>query len=104
MPADAGTLLAIRRWVGTSPDDTDLNARWDRLGNVEQTALEVLETRRADMVAGGRSFSVSGFYSQGSTAEAVKSLDDDIARLKAVIAGNPSGVGMARLSRSDLRR
>lgn len=104
--ADDATIAIelVRRWVGSTPDNDAIAERLDSGQSVERVALAILETRRADLIAGGPSFSISGHYSQGSSAEFVKSLDDSISQLKAIIGGNRSGIGMARLARSDLRR
>lgn len=99
MAASADELAAIRAWVGSTPDDTAVNAKWDRLLSVEAVALEILRGRRADYEASPASLSVSGEFSMG-VGDNIKSLTADIAALElAVASGSPVGVASARLRR-----
>ena len=73
-------IVAIRRRVGSVPDDTELNSIYDRTGSVTETAREVLELRLAELLRTPATFSVSGEYSQG-TAENIKGLQQSLAEL-----------------------
>lgn len=103
MAADPATIAAIRQWVGSTPDDNALSAGYDALGSAEGVALQILQTRRADLVAGGPSFSISGHYSQGSPAELLKAIDGQIDALIYAL-GCGSGLETYQLARSDRAR
>lgn len=73
-------LVHIRRSVGNTPDDAELNSIYDRVGDVDELILEVLETRLANLKAQPDSFSVPGEYSQ-STSKQMEMLEGQIAAL-----------------------
>lgn len=79
-------LIQIRRKIGTAPDDAALDAIYDRVGDLDELVLEVLEIRLADMMRAPSSFAVPGEYSQ-STSENIRALERDIAAL-----GGPTGL------------
>jgi hypothetical protein len=67
MALTAGEIIAIRREVGAEPDDTALNLAYDRLGSIGLVALEILETRYADLVSSPAQFTVFGEYGQNTS-------------------------------------
>lgn len=63
----------VRREIGNKPSDAEVNVIFDRLGDLDETINEILETRLATMLAAPAQFAVSGEYSQ-SNAENIKAL------------------------------
>lgn len=104
MALSTDQVVYIRRQVGSSPPDADLQAIFDRTGDVDVLVLEILETRYADMLANPTSFSVSGEYSQ-STGENLKALQKQIAVWRAYMASiglDPGPViGAVRITTPD---
>lgn len=99
MAASAAELAEIRRWVGSTPDDSTLNEIWDRLLSVNAVALEVLGKRLADFEKDPGSLSVVGDFSQ-STDVNIRSLNEKIAKLTGLVSsGSASGIGVSRLVR-----
>lgn len=78
---DDAVLATIRSWVGSSPTIGDLELRLDRLGDPNLVALEVLRSRRADLVSNPMQFTVVGDYSENRTAN-LKAISDDILQLE----------------------
>lgn len=70
----------LRRQVGTTIELTDLQTRYDRLGDLVEVAREVLEQRLADFSADPAQFDVTGTYSQNTGAN-IKALQDALAAL-----------------------
>lgn len=68
MPLVTDQLKVLRRQVGDKPSDDDLDAIYERVGSLTETAREVLEIRLANLVANPASFSVPGEYSQDTKA------------------------------------
>jgi len=72
------------KWLGSQlgdkPDAAELQAAFDRLGSVRDTALETLRKRRAGWLAQPMSVNVSGVASL-SYAENVKAIERQIAEL-----------------------
>jgi hypothetical protein len=77
----AEELAQIRALIGSKqpPSDADLAVAYDRLGSAEAVALEVLEGRYADLLAGPAKWAVEGDFSVDSS----KNID----KLGAAIAG-----------------
>jgi hypothetical protein len=77
---------AVRAWLigqlGTATDLTDLEVRYARLGTARAVAIEVLEERKAALIAQPANVSVSSVVSV-STAENIKAIERQIARLEA---------------------
>ena len=67
MALTAGQIIAIRREIGSEPDDAALNLAYDRLGSTGLVALEILETRYADLVSSPAQFTVFGEYGQNTS-------------------------------------
>lgn len=61
-------IVLMRRWVGRRPSDDDLQTIYDRTGSLTETVREVLETRRADLIADPASYAITGEYSQDTRA------------------------------------
>lgn len=97
----------IRSWVGDTPDDADLAARFARLGDAHTVALEVLRWRRANFVAEPLSESLSGDYRQDASAN-IAALDSSIRQLEDLVAASSSTSGgtvtMGSLVRLDRER
>jgi hypothetical protein len=85
-------LVYSRRQIGNKPLDAELNTIFDRVGNVDQLVLEVLETRYAELIRNPATFSVSGEYSQ-STAENIKALAKRITAWRAYMVSIGLEVG-----------
>ena len=89
-PAD---LRDVRRWVGTNPDDTTLTALLDEPLTVAATALAVLGARRADMLAAPAILDVDGDMSRSYVTNLTQ-LDQQIADLEKIVAGETAGTGV----------
>jgi hypothetical protein len=70
MALSTDQLVDIRRQIGDTvpPSDADLNAIYDRTGDVDELVREVLERRLATLLASPAQFSVAGEYSQSTAA------------------------------------
>ncbi len=84
MALTAGQIIAIRREIGSEPDDATLNAAYDRLGTLGLVALEILETRYADLVSSPAQFTVFGEYGQ-NTGQNLIDLRGQLERLRSGI-------------------
>lgn len=90
MALTAGQIIAIRREVGSEPDDVALNLAYDRLGSTGLVALEILETRYADLVSSPAQFTVFGEYGQ-NTSQNLIDLRMQLERLRSGVT-DTSGV------------
>lgn len=78
-------IAAVRRWVGSQPDDVDLWVTLDQYGeDPDRAALHILRVRYADMVANPAKWAVVDDYSQDGTAN-LAFLRAQIARLEAIV-------------------
>lgn len=104
MALDAATLNGVRRWVGSSPDDTTIEATYAiaGLGTIEATALSILQTRLADLEGNPAEFEVVGDYRQ-ATSKNIDALRARIADLEALCGAGGSVVSTGRLVRCDGR-
>ncbi len=101
-------LTFIRRYVGASPEDAELDAFYAAEGSAPLVARRILSTRLADMLSNPTSFSVDG-YSQSYSAEQIKGVRSLIAELDGIIAAdvqsddldNALGIGTATMYRPD---
>ena len=59
-------IVAIRRFIGDEPVDADLQPMYVRYENLKGVVLEVLQTRRANLLASPLQFSVVGEYGQNA--------------------------------------
>lgn len=78
----------VRRWVGSSPDDDaiDIVLARDDIDSPEAAALDILYSRRADIVGGHSSFAIDGDARwTRDVAAALKALDSVIGRLEAAL-------------------
>ena len=100
MALDADILAEIRSHVGSTPDDTDLEARYTRHGTVAATALEVIRGRLADILARPEQLRVEGDYSESWAAniKALQAKEQELVGL-VVADGGAGGVQVARLTR-----
>lgn len=105
MAITADDLAVIRSHVGSTPNDADLTARWERLGTVEKVALEVLRGRLADLLAAPASLRVDGDYSE-SWGKNIDALRVKVRELEAAVAsgGTPGAVHVAHLTRAGRSR
>lgn len=101
MPLTADDLAEVRRLVGSAapPTDADLDAIYDRLGTVEDVALEVLQGRYADLLAGPAKWSVEGDFSIDNSAT-INALGKQIDGLKDS-AGEAPVLTVHSLTRAD---
>lgn len=101
MALDATTLARIREHVGSTPDDTTVEAVYglDGNGTVETTALSILRTRYADLVAKAAEFNVEGDYSQNA-GKNIDALAAKIAELEQLVGSTGGQVTAGLLRRS----
>lgn len=85
----------IRRWVGDTPDDANLQTRYDRLGSLKAVATEVLDQRLANFLANPASFSTDD-YSQNH-GENIRALTKRLDELADATEGDVDGVGGMRI-------
>ena len=99
-------LAEIRVWTGSTPDDTELAARYQRLGTVEATALEVLRERLAQMLAEPARYSIDGdaSWSYEKNIEALRESVSSLASAVATANGTGSTLTVGRMVRSGSRR
>lgn len=99
-------LVYVRRQIGNSPTDAELQVTYDRLADVDQVVLEVLEIRLANLIADPATFSVSGEYSQ-STAVNIQALQKKLDEWKAYmirvgkLVGPEAGESVVRITSPD---
>lgn len=100
----------VRDYVGTSPDDAALYALADSVTWWQEIAMRVLERRRADAAAGGRTaktFALDGVLSVSLTPADLATLTAQIADLTAQVValnGGPGVVSVGRIRRPDRYR
>jgi hypothetical protein len=81
VPLSEVQLIRVRRHVGANePTDAELHAIYDRLGDVDELVLEVLEARLATLTSEPAQFAIPGEYSQ-SVGENIKALQEQLAKL-----------------------
>lgn len=107
----ADEIAQIRRWVGTQPSDADLQVVHHRHQDPDSTALEILETRYAEMLNDPVQHSLAGEVSENwsKNIDSVRKLID---RLEAKINAKeckvddeiPVAVVTGHLFRADRRR
>ena len=73
-------LAYLRAELGPETTAEEVQARWERLGDPQLVAVEVVRERLAALQAGPATFSLAGVYSQ-STAENLRSYREQLARL-----------------------
>lgn len=79
---DVDPIWAVREWVGSLPEDGDIEDALVRHDDdAKRAALAILRVRRADLVASAAKWAVDGDYSQDATAN-IKALDAVIGRLE----------------------
>lgn len=74
MSLSASDLAWIRQFVGSTPDDAELNTIYATQGSRAGTARYVLRVRRADFASQAAKLDVDGELSQDTTAN-LKALD-----------------------------
>lgn len=101
MSLTADDLAKVRQMVGsaTPPTDADLDAIYDRLGKVDDVALEVLQGRFAGLLAGPAKWAVEGDFSIDATAN-IAALRQQITRLQDS-AGEAPVMTVHSLTRAD---
>lgn len=107
MALDAAILDQVRDWVGSTPDDATIEARYNQSAGdehpVEATALAILRRRRADMVASPAEWRLDGDYQQKTEAN-IAALDAQIADLERIVATGGGMVTTSQLVRCDTGR
>ena len=78
---NANQLAWLRDEVGDSPETSELNEMFDRLGSVRDVAIAVLRRRRANLLASPLSTTLQGVASV-NYSENVKALERRIAALE----------------------
>lgn len=99
-PAD---LAYIREEIGVAepPDDSDLDAIYDRVGSVTGVAAAVIRQRLADALNDGPASFSADDYSQ-NTSKNIEAWEKQLARLEAAPGGDPTpsnNLGVGRLVR-----
>lgn len=95
----------VRVHVGSAEasgiDDDVIYEVIDRLGSVQAAALEILRSRRAELLTGPASFSTTGYAE--SNSETIKALTEDIAALQAEVdlGGGVGGITTVTAVRPD---
>lgn len=105
MPLSSGDLAYVRSKVGAAepPSDIDLDAAYDRLGTPDAVVLEVLTSRRADLLALPLKRSIEGDVSVDATAN-LKALDAAISEASGVVSGGVGTLVVGHMIRSDRPR
>jgi hypothetical protein len=87
-------------------DDADLAARYERLGNLRDVALEVVRGRLAEVMGGPGAYNVTGVYSEDNTS-LIRGLTAQLTRIKTTQVdptdGSAEAEGMGDLVRMRLR-
>lgn len=81
--------VEIRRQIGNAPADADLEVIYTRTASLDETVLEVLEIRLAEMRRNPESFSVPGEYSESRSAAQRKELLAQINGVRARLGLDP---------------
>lgn len=104
MALDAAVLAELRSWVGSDPDDDDLEERYTRLeASVPATAIEVLRGRLADMIRSPAKFAADGDASYDYSTN-LRFLKTQISELDGLVAGGSDALTVGLLTRSGTRR
>lgn len=79
-PLTEDQVVRVRRFVGDEPADADLDPIWQRHGSIKGVVLEILEIRKANLLASPLSFTITGEYAQNArfNVEYIKQLISDI--------------------------
>lgn len=104
MALSTADLKYLRTKVGSRepPTDADLQDGYDRLGILDAVAREILEIRLADLLADPASFSVSGEYSQDTSAN-IRELRETLGSLGGQSALGTGTVQVAEPESADAR-
>lgn len=95
---------AVKEWVGSLADDTQIAEALADLGQPNVAALSILRQRRADMVLNmGGSLSVYRDVTIQITAEQLAGVDLIIGQLEGVLGVGASQVSVAGLTRRSER-
>lgn len=92
----------LRTKVGSGVDPAVLQEAYDRLLDLDAVAREILEIRRADLLAQPDSFTVVGEYSQ-STAKQLEGIDSVLASLGGISDLGSGSVRVVDPAASDPR-
>jgi hypothetical protein len=95
--------LAIRKWVGSDPDDTELESYFDALGDAPSAALQILQERLADFEGSPVQMGIDGDWRQNHQANLV-ALQDKVRELEAIVAPDDrtDGVVVGTMTRTRL--
>lgn len=85
---DAATLAWLLAQLGPNTDQADLEARYTRLKSARAVAIEVLQERRAALLAQPAKVNVSGVVSV-DYAEIIKALERQITQLESGVPPAP---------------
>lgn len=94
-------LTYLHDQLGDDADETEMQDRFDRLGDVTLVVTEMLQRRLANLLASPSSFSVSGEYSQ-NTSDNIKALQAQLAGVGST-SGTLSTVRVVKPTASDER-
>lgn len=81
MSLSSADLSWLRRKVGSSPGDDELNALYAELGSREEVAAQVLETRYADAASSPTSISIADEISVSRAGQS-RTLRDQLKELR----------------------
>jgi hypothetical protein len=102
MPLSDDELEVVRSWVGSGPEDDDLNARFDRLGTVSLTIEEALRSQLAELINQPASLSTPDGLSI-SVGENMRILSDRLKSFRLTVVGASGAPSVARLYRPEER-
>lgn len=96
----ADELISIRRQVGLAPTDAEVAEIYDHNDDdVDETVLEILEIRAAEMRRNPLSFTVPGEYGESRNINQLEALEDQIGAL----GGGETGLGVVTVVEPSYR-
>lgn len=82
-------VFQVRAWVGDTPDQQEIQERFDDLGGtIHEVARQILQERLGSLSDGPAKFNAQGDYSADNTAN-IAILESKIADLSIIIEGVP---------------
>jgi hypothetical protein len=95
-------IAAIHAWVGSEWSDSDIEDRFDRLEDVDEVILEILNQQIADLAAQPSSFSVPGLSI--SNGQNMLSLEATLKRFRGQGGLAGGAVRFIQMTRPDYNR
>lgn len=88
----AADLAFLAAELGLPLDETDVQTRYDRLGTVTGTALEVVRERLATMLAKSASVTLTGVMSRDNSTN-IRALQEQVGRLTVALRAEEAAAG-----------